>query len=624
MKPLSLFIVLIERRGWHRVVAWALATLALMGSLLQVNTAHAQALGADRHVKVARDLDDELVKVGQPKARWARDLNGVRYVQAIVVSNAADPDMADLRRFVLRSGGSVYAVHPAVHAITVQIKAGQVTALAQRSDVVSVTPNRATHRTASSLEFISGALTGGNVRTNSTKTSYSGLDGSGVGIAVLDSGVMKAHDAFLDYNGVTRVKRNVNMLNATLASWTTGVDSASSLMPGSTALANYEQAIANDNAATQDGYGHGTHVASVAAGRARYYASGTPDTTGIAPNANIYDVKVLGDSGAGTLSDALEGIQWVIYHAKEYNIRVLNVSLASNSTQTWQTDPLCIAVRSATAAGITVVVAAGNFGTTPLGQEVYGTISSPGNEPSAITVGAVNFHGTVGRGDDTVDFFSSRGPTRSSYVNASGVPVVDNLLKPDLVAPGNRIVGAAATTASSSSPNWNFLAKNYASYLVTPLGIMQKYPETQMIMSGTSIAAPAVSGAVALLLQANPGLTPPLIKAILQYSAQPLPNSNLLEQGAGALNVDGAVVLAKALRTDLATAINAGTIAAGDGMLADNRSMPTPSSTLNGSSFNWSRIVFAGGNNVVSGSALFTRYQPIWDPRITWAGSVVR
>ena len=121
---------------------------------------------------------------------------------------------------------------------------------------------------------------------------------------------------------------------------------------------------------------------------------------------------MLDDSGAGTLSDALQGIQWVIYHAKEYNIKVLNVSLAASSPETWLTDPLCVAVRSATAAGITVVVAAGNFGRNALGQEIYGAIGSPGIDPSVITVGAVNFKGTLTRSDDSVNLFSSRGPTR--------------------------------------------------------------------------------------------------------------------------------------------------------------------------------------------------------------------
>ena len=100
-------------------------------------------------------------------------------------------------------------------------------------------------------------------------------------------------------------------------------------------------------------------MAAVAAGRDLKQAI---DTTGIAPGANIYDVAVLDYNGFGQLSDVLAGIDWVIYHAREYNIRVMNLSLAADSTESWQTDPLARAVRSASAAGITVVVAAGNFG----------------------------------------------------------------------------------------------------------------------------------------------------------------------------------------------------------------------------------------------------------------------
>ncbi len=119
------------------------------------------------------------------------------------------------------------------------------------------------------------------------------------------------------------------------------------------------------------------------------------DSTGIAPNANLYDVKVLDANGIGQLSDVLAAIDWVIYHAKEYNIRVMNLSLAADSTETWQTDPLARAARSAVAAGITVVVAAGNFGQTASGAERFGTISSPGHDPSVITVGSANTKGTA-------------------------------------------------------------------------------------------------------------------------------------------------------------------------------------------------------------------------------------
>ena len=141
----------------------------------------------------------------------------------------------------------------------------------------------------------------------------------------------------------------------------------------------------------------------------------------------------------------LAGIDWVIYHGREYGIRVMNLSLAADSEESYLTDPLCRAVRSAVAAGITVVVAAGNYGKDANGQESYGSITSPGNEPSAITVGSVNTHQTARRIDETISRFSSRGPTRGGYVDLLGVRQPDNLLKPDLVAPGNKIISALST-----------------------------------------------------------------------------------------------------------------------------------------------------------------------------------
>ena len=100
------------------------------------------------------------------------------------------------------------------------------------------------------------------------------------------------------------------------------------------------------------------------------------------------------------------------------------------------------------AAGITVVAAAGNFGQSADGAQIYGTISSPGHEPSVITVGSANTKGTAARTDDSVNFFSSRGPTRGVVRRYGGVRQIDNLLKPDLVAPGNRMLGALATDSA--------------------------------------------------------------------------------------------------------------------------------------------------------------------------------
>ena len=208
-------------------------------------------------------------------------------------------------------------------------------------------------------------------------------------------------------------------------------------------------------------------------------------------------------------------------------------------------------------------------------------------------------------------------------VDSDGVRRIDNLLKPDLVAPGNRSSRAAATTAVCAISAWNAPPASYYGVLVTPLGDHPVYGETQMLLSGTSISAPAVAGTAALMLQANPGLTPPLIKAILQFTAQPLPNANVLQQGAGLLNVDGAIPLAKTLKPRPRRGRSPPATTAG---AAHERDRPAGVRvpTVDGRSFNWSRVVFVGGNHVVSGNALFIKHQAIGDPRLTWAGDVIR
>jgi subtilisin family serine protease len=131
---------------------------------------------------------------------------------------------------------------------------------------------------------------------------------------------------------------------------------------------NYDPKIKNSSDSDPDVYGHGTQVASIAAGRS---ITGAPESAGIASNANIYDVRVLDDTGVGQIGDVLAGIDWVIYHSKDYNIRVLNLSLAADSTESFRTDPLCRRARC-DFVGLTVVVAAGNW------QGRYGPNSSAG------------------------------------------------------------------------------------------------------------------------------------------------------------------------------------------------------------------------------------------------------
>ncbi len=155
-------------------------------------------------------------------------------------------------------------------------------------------------------------------------------------------------------------------------------------------------------------------------------------------------MRVLNSQGLGTVSNVIAGINWVIKNKSTYNIRVMNLSLGTGITQSYETDPLCQAVGKAVDAGIVVVVAAGNWGKDSYGNKIFGGILSPANSPRVITVGATNTQQTNQRSDDTIATYSSRGPT-----------LVDGLAKPDLVAPGNR-TGAAETADTSPSPSNNY------------------------------------------------------------------------------------------------------------------------------------------------------------------------
>src|SRR5205823_2664927 len=241
--------------------------------------------------------------------------------------------------------------------------------------------------------------------------------------------------------------------------------------------------VVSGMASPSDENGHGTHVAGIVLG------SGNESNglfTGVAPAANLVAGEVLDKNGAGTVSNVIAGINWCVQNKSLYNIRVINLSLGHDPGESYQTDPLCAAVRGAVKAGIVVVCAAGNKGKNSAGQVVYGGIQCPGNEPSAITVGAENTNQTADRVDDTVCTYSSRGPTS-----------IDHLAKPDLVAPGNKIVSACA--------NKSLLDTNYPANQVYPAaygsaGSTNYY----LILSGTSMAAPEVAGVAALMLQANP------------------------------------------------------------------------------------------------------------------------
>lgn len=228
-----------------------------------------------------------------------------------------------------------------------------------------------------------------------------------------------------------------------------------------------------------DIYGHGTHIASLIAGAAGA-AADTADYRGIAPGAHLINLRVLDGNGAGKASSVIDAIDWAIENRRTFNIKVINLSLGAPVLQSYRDDPLCEAAQRAVDAGIVVVAAAGNFGMTPDGKKIFGGITAPGNSPSVITVGALDTKGTAVRSDDTIAKFSSRGPT-----------MYDHIVKPDLVAPGRNVIAGEADGSTLAA----------------------RYPERHiadgyMSLSGSSMSAGVVSGAVALLLERRPNLRP--------------------------------------------------------------------------------------------------------------------
>jgi serine protease AprX len=322
-----------------------------------------------------------------------------------------------------------------------------------------------------------------------------GYTGAGIGIAVIDSGIASWHDDLT--NRLTAVYPYGNQRVAAF------VD------------------LVNGRTAPYDDDGHGTHVAGIIAGNG-YDSNG--QKAGVAPDASLVVLKVLDQDGNGKVSDIIRALDWVLTNRSKFNIRVVNLSVGAGIHESCWTDPLALAAKRVVEAGVVVVAAAGNMGRNADGQPQYGGIGAPGNAPWVLTVGASSTMGTTTRDDDTTAAFSSRGPT-----------YLDWQAKPDLVAPG---VGTVSLAAPDST-----LYRTDAQYLLPGLVPTPDLP--YLSLSGTSMAAPVVAGSAALMLQANPNLTPNAIKAILQYTAQEYPAYNPLTEGAGFLNTLGAVRLAR-------------------------------------------------------------------------------
>src|SRR5205814_262054 len=201
-----------------------------------------------------------------------------------------------------------------------------------------------------------------------------------------------------------------------------------------------------------DAYGHGTHIAGLIAGSGLSSTGPLFSQTfkGIAPAAQIVNLRGLDANGSATDSTVIVAINQAIALKSRYNIRVINLSLGHAVYESYKLDPLCVAVEKAWKNGIVVVVAAGNNGRYQP-TNGYATVTSPGNDPYVLTVGSMKPMGTPQRTDDLIASYSSKGPT-----------VVDAVVKPDLVAPGNLLVSLAAPNSTLYTQNpANRVANNY-------------------------------------------------------------------------------------------------------------------------------------------------------------------
>jgi serine protease AprX len=341
-----------------------------------------------------------------------------------------------------------------------------------------------------------------------------GYTGAGIGVAVIDSGISNWHDDF-------RIKSYGQTQPSLLTLATTSLSATGLVLPTNQRIAHFKDFV-NGRTAAYDDWGHGTHVSGIIAGNG-YDSRGVREA--IAPGAHIVALKALARDGSGSISNIIAAIEYAISIKSKYNIRVLNMSLGASVLESYKTDPLTLAAKRAVDAGIVVVASAGNMGKAKDGSPQYGAIGSPGNAPWVLTVGASSTNGTADRRDDTMGSYSSRGPT-----------MIDFNAKPDLVAPGTGTVSLADPLSRLYAEKSGFLVGGNL------LGLTSK---PYITLSGTSMAAPVVSGTVALMLHANPSLTPNMVKAILQYTSQAYPQYDYLTQGAGFLNARGAVILAE-------------------------------------------------------------------------------
>jgi subtilisin family serine protease len=438
--------VWLEERPKRHLLPWGVALATTLVLVLSVPLASASssarfvvagALGSNSPTIPQSLLD---AATAQPKATFDVVVQGGRGTQSAAVGDAVTAVKASLPATATK----LRRRFNAIDGVAATLTGRQILRLSGWGGILAITPdtslrstgyeNAEMWRQTSSLEQLSVPATGPVPQAPA--------------IAIVDSGI----DATRSADFGSRVVASVNV---------------SSRSPG----------------ATGDQQGHGTMVAGVAAGSSVLHP-------GAAPNAKLVDVRTADANGESLTSDVIAGIDWILAHKTQYDIRVVNLSMAGNTRTSFQTDPLDKAVEKLWFSGIVVVAAAGNDG---IGTGEVDMSAAPGNDPFVITVGAVDQAQSSAASDDVAAPWSSHGHT------------VDGFAKPELSAPGRYLVMPVPpeSTIATALPD-RVVAPGY------------------MWMSGTSFAAPVVSGAAAQLLARHPDWTPDQVKGALMLTARGL------------------------------------------------------------------------------------------------------
>ena len=442
-------VQVIERRWRGRTVAVLLAAAVPLGAGTSV--AQAAPSAHSRLTLVAKQHPDRKVEV--------------------IAQFGSGTSERGARALVRSHDGRVTDRLPDIDGLVIRIPARRAPALRDSKQVLNVTLNGRVHSTS---------VNGGSLATTYPKTVgadelwAAGITGKGVGVAVIDSGISSHIPDFKGAEGGSRITAKVNVSGATRSG---------------------------------DDLGHGTHVAGILAGNSFNRDVADPAYgayVGIAPEADVIALKVADDNDEATMVDVITALQYVVHHKDELGIRVVNISMSSDTPASYINDPIDAAVEYAWHSGIVVVVAAGNRG-----DAVDAVSYPPGNDPYVISVGATDEVGTPDPSDDVTAAFSSRGITQ------------DGAAKPEVLAPGAHIVAPLSPgSAFQDLCSWCIVGSNY------------------FRISGTSMAAPVVAGAAALLLQARPDLNPDQIKGLLTA------NTDVVRTGLGLGTAESFAVLA--------------------------------------------------------------------------------